>query len=103
MPIFGPGNVTAASISAEAIATCTELRGAAVRAVQLHDWLAGISDADLIAAGFKQADLDMCKAAVADAAAVAQILNTGLPPSTYPQPPSAYVYAASMRLIIGPG
>jgi hypothetical protein len=103
MPIFGPGNANASNISATAIAVATELRAAAVRAVQVHQWMAAISDTELLNAGFTQSDLDMCRSAVADMSAVADILDTGLPPSTYPQPSSAYVYANSMRLIIGPG
>ena len=39
---------------------------------------------------------------IACANALAQLYSTGLPPASYPQPPSAYVYGASQRQVIGP-
>ena len=48
------------------------------------------------------ADAQSVLSALADANALRQIYETGLPPATYPQPPQAYVYAASQRQVIGP-
>lgn len=78
------------------------LRNALEAVADLHGWSSGIAASDLVSLGFSQADANTLLAAIADANAVAQIYSTGLPPSTYPQPGSAYVYAASQRQVIGP-
>jgi hypothetical protein len=75
---------------------------------EFQTYLAGISSADLQATGtsglsLSEAYANGVKSAFADADAVRQFWETGLPPGTYPQPPSAYVYQASAAPIIGPG
>jgi hypothetical protein len=78
------------------------LRNALDAAVQLQGWASAVAVTDLEGIGFTAADAQALLSAIADANALAQIYLTGLPPSTYPQPASAYVYAASQRAIIGP-
>jgi hypothetical protein len=65
-------------------------------------WAAGVSSADLVALGFTSADANTLLSAIADAHAVYMLYTTGLPPGSYPQPPSAYVYASSQSEVIGP-
>jgi hypothetical protein len=78
------------------------LRNALDAATQLQGWASGVAVTDLEGIGFTASDAQALLSAIADANALAQIYLTGLPPSTYPQPASAYVYAASQRAIIGP-
>jgi hypothetical protein len=79
------------------------LRAALEGVEDLYGWTSGLTAADLAAAsGYSEDDAPAVLSAVADANALAQIANTGLPPSTYPQPSTAYVYAASQRQVIGP-
>lgn len=69
----------------------------------LFGWTSGLAAADLAtASGYSAADAAVVLSACADANALAQIYTTGLPPGTYPQPASAYIYAASQRQVIGP-
>jgi hypothetical protein len=67
-------------------------------------WTSEIGAADLEAAPFNMsaADAAALLTAVNDAHAEYLIHTTGLPPSTYPQPGSAYIYAASQSAVIGP-
>lgn len=102
MAIFSAGNVSTTSIASRAVALCTNLRNDLQDLIELEDYLSAQADADLEALGFSASDLSMLRSAVADANALAQIYLTGLPPGTYPQPASAYIYATSMRAIIGP-
>jgi hypothetical protein len=60
------------------------------------------ADSDLEGIGISATDLPLLKAALADANAIAEILFTGLPPGTYPQPASAYIYFNSMKQLTGP-
>lgn len=78
------------------------LRAALDDCQALQQWSAGVPATDLEAIGYNAADASALQSAIADAAAVAAIYTTGLPPSAYPQPPTAYVYGASQRQVIGP-
>jgi len=99
--------VNAANLSAGVIIGNVQQRLIALRAAldavaDLHQWAAGIAAADLEAVGVSATDAPVILSAIADAAALESIYSTGLPPGTYPQPASAYVYAASQRQVIGP-
>jgi hypothetical protein len=95
------------SISMSQVAGNTQTRLMALRSAlegvtELYGWFSEIALTDLEALGFNANDAQSMMSAVNDANALAQIYSTGLPPGTYPQPPEAYVYAASQRIIIGP-
>lgn len=102
MTIFSSGNINVGNIANKAVTLCAGLRNILQEISDLQSYLSAQTDADLIALGFTAADLSFVRSAIADANALAQIFRTGLPPGTYPQPASAYVYAASMRQITGP-
>ena len=77
------------------------LRNALTDIKDLAKWSAAITSTDMATAtGYTTADAGALQTAIADANAIAQIYDTGLPPGTYPQPSSAYVYGASQRLAI---
>jgi hypothetical protein len=57
---------------------------------------------NLTGIGMASGDADAILSALADANALSSYYNTGLPPGTYPQPGSAYVYGASQRIVLGP-
>jgi hypothetical protein len=79
------------------------LRDALADITELHTWTSGLATSDMeTAAGLSAADAQTYLSACADAAAVAGIYSTGLPPGSYPQPASAYVYAATSAQVIGP-
>jgi len=100
--IFNQGQLSAGIIAGNAQQRLVALRSALESVADLYAWSAGVAPADLEGAGFNAADAATLQSAIADANALAQIYATGLPPSTYPQPSSAYVYAASQRQVIGP-
>lgn len=79
-----------------------QLRNSLDAVRDLYGWSSGVAASDLVTLGFSSTDAATLLAAIADANAVAQVYATGLPPSTYPQPASAYVYAATQRQVIGP-
>lgn len=104
MAIGFPAGVTQQFIVNNAQSKLANLRNALVACEQFYLWLSGLSAADLEAAPIS---LDATSAtallsAFADANALYQIFTTGLPPGSYPQPASAYVYGNSQRVIIGP-
>lgn len=68
----------------------------------LYNWSAAITASDLQGLGFTSSDANAILSAIADANAVAQLYATGLPPESYPQPASTYVYATSQQSVIGP-
>lgn len=105
MPIFNAGNgqMTAQGIINSVQSKLANLQNALQAAADTYGWLSAYAVADLEAVGLGAADAQDLLTAAADANALAQINLTGLPPGSYPQPPSDYVYAASQRLIIGPG
>lgn len=79
------------------------LRRALEDAADLEAWSSGITAADMATVtGLDDADTATFQSAIADAAALASMYDTGLPPGSYPQPASAYVYGASQRMVIGP-
>jgi hypothetical protein len=101
--VFNASALNSGQINQRVVAILLNVRVALQQAADLQGWAAGVSLADLEASGFSPADSAALLSAIADAGAVAQFYNTGLPPSTYPQPAGApYVYAASQRQVIGP-
>lgn len=102
MSIFNASNINAGVIAQKVQAQLIQLRNAINGVQNMYGWSSGVSAGDLEAIGFSAGDADALLAAISDANAVAQIYETGLPPGSYPQPASAYVYAASQRLVIGP-
>lgn len=95
--------LTQAQVLASIQAKLLNLRNALEDVQDLYGWSSGISASDLeTGLQFSAADAAAILSAISDANAVAQIYETGLPPGTYPQPASAYVYAASQRQVIGP-
>lgn len=100
-------NETPANVIARAAQVLQNCYNSLKDVEEYQHWLAGISLADLEDAtagmGFSPQYAQALKTAFADADAARQFIETGLPPSTYPQPPSAYIYAASMFAIMGPG
>jgi hypothetical protein len=80
----------------------SQLRAALQDIDDVYSWSSGVSEADLVGLGFTPADADALLSAIQDAHAEHLIHTTGLPPATYPQPASAYIYAASQNAVIGP-
>lgn len=79
----------------------------------LHDiddhyaWLSAQGDNDLGqggegSLGLTPAQIATLRGAAADANAVRLIIQDALPPSTYPQPASAFPYLVNMKEITGP-
>ena len=103
MALFNPG-----SLSPQQIITLAQQRLAAHRRAlldinELFGWLSAQSDGDLVTGlGFDVDTLFAVRSAVADAHAEYQFYSTGTVPGSYPQPASAYVYAASQVRVIGP-
>lgn len=100
-------NETPANLIARAGQVLQDWFNAMDEVQQFQEYLSGIAVADLentaAGMGFSAAYAQGLKSAFADADAARQLIQTGLPPSSYPQPPSAYVYAASIYAIMGPG
>ena len=101
MAIFAAG-VTQAYVTNNAQAKLAALRRALHDVQDFYLWLSAYAATDLVALGFTAADAQSVFSAAADANALYQIYATGLPPGTYPQPGSAYVYATSQRIVVGP-
>lgn len=104
MAVGFPAGITQAYIVNNAQAKLAALRRALEDVADFDKWLSSYAPADLEAA---PVSMDAVSAqaifnAFADASALAQIYLSGMPPSTYPQPASAYVYATSQRVVIGP-
>jgi hypothetical protein len=104
MAIGFPAGITEQYIVNNAQSKLANLRDALIQCEQFNQWLIANAAADLEAA---PVSMDVASAtalftAFADAHALYQIYTTGLPPISYPQPGSAYVYANSQRVIIGP-
>ena len=97
----------AATALNQAVRTLIALRAAVNMAEDLYKWTSGISADELTAAppnglGMTQATADGLLSSAADAHALAEYYNTGVPPISYPQPNETYVYGASQRRLIGP-
>lgn len=104
MAIVNASNMTPQQIIGRAAQALVNHRQALQVLNDLYAWTSGITPADLTAApiGMPAADAQALLTAIADARAEYLIHTTGLPPGTYPQPGSAYVYAASQNALIGP-
>ncbi len=104
MPIINASNLSAATIMQQVTLALKNHRQALEVIEQLFAWSAGIAASDLEAApiGMSATDATALLTAIADAHAEYLIHTTGLPPGTYPQPSSAYIYANSQNQFIGP-
>jgi hypothetical protein len=104
MAVGFPAGITQAYIVNNAQAKLATLRNALEDCENFYQWLITNAQADIEASPISMdtASTSALFTAFADANAVYQIYTTGLPPGTYPQPPSAYTYATSQRVIIGP-
>lgn len=89
-------------VATQAINRLRALRDALDAIEDFQAWLTTQTTAQLTGLGFSATDVSELQSAMADANAMNDLYNTGLPPSTYPQPTSAYVYGASQRIVIGP-
>jgi hypothetical protein len=79
------------------------LRNALAECEEYYQWLIGYAQADLTGIGMATLDVSSIFTAFADANAFYQVWNTGQAPGSYPQVTTTpYVYAASMRIVIGP-
>ena len=67
--------VTKQEVDAAAGSIARDLHGIVARATELKAWLDGKTDADLIALGYVQADVDAIRSAFADAAQLGAIYN----------------------------
>lgn len=90
---------TSGQILQKAQSTILQLRVALEACADLESWAAGISQADLVTAGFTSADASAVLSALADANGLAQIYKTGTDPRN---PGAGYVYANSQNVVIGP-
>lgn len=104
MAIGFPAGITEAYIVNNAQSKLAALRNALEDVENFYQWLSAYSAPDLEAApvSMDSVSAGAIFSAFADANALYQIYATGLPPGSYPQPGSAYVYASSQRVIIGP-
>jgi hypothetical protein len=104
MAIGFPAGITQAYIVNNAQAKLATLRNALEDVENFYQWLITNAQTDIEAAPISMdtASTNALFTAFADANAIYQIYSTGLPPGTYPQPTSAYTYATSQRVIIGP-
>jgi hypothetical protein len=97
-----------ASIPPQALITSVQqgliiVRAAMGVASDMYAWSSGVSLADLeglgpAGTGIPAADAGQILSAIKDAYALSCFYNTGLPPSGYPQPPSAYRHRASAQV-----
>jgi hypothetical protein len=94
--------ITLNDTSSSAANKLQALRDALNDCAGFYAWIAGVQQSELETLGLAQADAQALQTAFADANALADFYSTGLPPSSYPQPASSYVYGASQRQIIGP-
>jgi hypothetical protein len=104
MAVGFPAGITEAYVVNNAQNKLEALKSALIDCEQFYLWLSAYAPADLEAApvSMDSVSAQAIFTAFADANALYQIYTTGLPPGTYPQPASAYPYAASQRVIIGP-
>lgn len=102
MPIFNAGNISSGQLTVN-LQKLLKQHVLALEALNdLYTASSGWAQADLEAVGFAPADAGAYLSAVSDAHAEYLIHTTGLPPSSYPQPPSDYIYAASQAAVLGP-
>ena len=101
MAVFNGSNTNPNTLINQVTNKLVVLRNAMDAITDLYGWSSGVAASDLEAIGMAAGDASALLTAIADANAVAQIYDTGLPPGSYPQPSSAYVYAASQRQVMG--
>lgn len=92
---------SAEAVANQVIQVLAGLRNALDLAHDAAQWSAGIAHDDLVTFGFPDDDASALQSALADADALYDYYSDGLPPGTYPQPSSSYVYGNSQRLLIG--
>lgn len=102
MPVFNASNANANVLVGNLQQALRAHQKALDTINSLYAWASGLAAADLVAVGFSAIDATAFLSAIADAHAEYLIHTTGLPPSTYPQPASAYPYAASQNAVVGP-
>lgn len=104
MTLFNSANTNAPQLIAAVTQGLIIVRNAMDVANSMYAWSSGVSPSDLeaVGSGIAPADAGAILSAIADAHALSSFYNTGLPPGSYPQPPSAYVYGISQRIVIGP-
>lgn len=104
MAIGFPAGITQQYIVNNAQNKLSALRDALTACEQFNQWLITNAQSDIEASPISMdtASTTALFNAFADAHALYQIYSTGLPPGTYPQPASAYTYATSQRVVIGP-
>lgn len=103
MVMFNSANLSPQGLITNVQQGLIAIRTAMNTADDMYAWSSGVALADLEAlgpTGMAQADAQAILTAIADAHALSQYYNVGLPPGTYPQPPSSYVYGASQRIVI---
>ncbi len=105
--MFNAPNMSAGALISQVQTTLLGIRNAMDAAEDLYKWSSAVSAADLTAAppdgpGMRQEDAEALLSACADAHALADYYNVGVPPATYPQPALGYTYGASQRRVIGP-
>lgn len=100
--MFNSANLTPAQLIASVTQGLVQVRAAMDVAADMYAWSSGVAPADLEGIGMAPADAGAILSAIADANALSQYYNAGLPPGSYPQPPSAYPYGTSQRIVIGP-
>ena len=97
-----PATINAAQLTGTVVADLLELRTVLGRLRERFRWTSSVALADIEGLGIDPVTAQSILTAVADANAFAQLYDTGMPPAAYPQPPTAYVYGASQRALIGP-
>lgn len=102
MPIFNAANTNPGLLVAGIQQVLANHRAALEAVNKVYGWSSGISAEDLTAIGIAADDAPKILSAIADAHAEYLLHTTGLPPQSYPQPPSGYVYAASQNAVLGP-
>lgn len=99
--MFNSANINQAQVINNVQQGLTIIRAAMNVAENLYAASSGLAPSDLTGIGMASGDANAILSACADANALSLYYNTGLPPGTYPQPSSTYVYGASQRLVIG--
>jgi hypothetical protein len=99
--MFNSANLNPQGIISSVQQGLVSIRTAMNIADNLYAASSGIALADLTGIGMTSGDASAILSACADANALNLYYNTGLPPGTYPQPSSAYIYGTSQRIVIG--
>jgi len=104
MAVGFPAGITEQYVVNNAQSKLAALRDALEACEDFYLWLSAMSASDLEAApvSMDSVSAGAVFSAFADANALYQYYVAGLPPGSYPQPASTYVYGASQRVVIGP-